>query len=101
MHRTVEPLRRPLARTAIFTAVMMLSACASTQTTGSGAANAASGGAAATPTAARAASAPPGASAPAGARAPDPAALKPFADIIKDAKREDGLFPIWRKDEKT
>jgi hypothetical protein len=100
MHRTVEPLRRPLARTAIFTAVMMLSACASTQTTGSGAAAAASGGAAAH-TAARAASAPAGASAPTGARAPDPTALKPFADIIKDAKREDGLFPIWRKDEKT
>ena len=31
----------------------------------------------------------------------DPTAPKPFADIIKDAKVQDGLFPIWRKDEKV
>ena len=47
-----------------------------------------------------------GASAPAGAasaaRPPvDPVAPKPFADIIKDAKQQAGLFPIWRKDEKV
>ena len=30
----------------------------------------------------------------------DPAALKAFAEVIKDAKKQDGLFPIWRKDEK-
>ena len=41
-----------------------------------------------------------GASASTAAR-PDPAALKPFADIIKDAKQDEGLFPIWRKDEKA
>ena len=46
------------------------------------------------------------ASAPAGAassaRPPvDPAAPKPFADVIKDAKQQAGLFPIWRKDEKV
>jgi hypothetical protein len=41
-----------------------------------------------------------GASAPAAAR-PDPAALKTFAEIIKDAKQDEGLFPIWRKDEKA
>jgi Met-zincin/Domain of unknown function (DUF5117)/Domain of unknown function (DUF5118) len=46
-----------------------------------------------------AASAP--ASAASAAKAPDPAALKPFADIIKDAKQQPGLFPIWRKDEKV
>ncbi|HEX2010878.1 MAG TPA: zinc-dependent metalloprotease, partial [Roseateles sp.] len=31
----------------------------------------------------------------------DPAAPKPFADVIKGAKVDDGLFPVWRKDEKT
>ncbi|CAD5375273.1 conserved exported hypothetical protein [Rubrivivax sp. A210] len=39
------------------------------------------------------------ASAPAAAR-PDPAAPKPFAEVIKDAKRQDGFLPLWRKDEK-
>ncbi len=43
------------------------------------------------------------ASAPAAAPKPpvDPTAPKPFADVIKDAKSQDGLFPIWRKDEKV
>jgi hypothetical protein len=27
--------------------------------------------------------------------------LRPFADIIKDAKRDDGFLPVWRKDEKA
>ena len=31
----------------------------------------------------------------------DPTAPKPFADVIKEAKSQDGLFPIWRKDEKV
>jgi hypothetical protein len=42
-----------------------------------------------------------GASGPSAAARPDPAAPKPFADIIKDAKQQDGFIPIWRKDEKT
>ncbi len=42
------------------------------------------------------------ASTPAAAKPPaDPAAPKPFADVIKEAKSQDGLFPIWRKDEKV
>ena len=41
------------------------------------------------------------ASAPPAARPADPAAPKPFADIIKDATRQDGFIPVWRKDEKT
>ena len=42
------------------------------------------------------------ASAASAARPPvDPTAPKPFAEIIKDAKQQAGLFPIWRKDEKV
>lgn len=53
------------------------------------------------PAAAAAAAAPAGgASAPAAAR-PDPTAPKPFAEVIKDAKQQDGFFPVWRKDEKV
>ena len=44
-----------------------------------------------------------GASAPAAAPRPpvDPTAPKPFADVIKGATEQPGLFPIWRKDEKV
>jgi len=36
------------------------------------------------------------------AKAPvDPTAPKPFTDVTKDAKVENGLFPIWRKDDKV
>jgi len=36
------------------------------------------------------------------ARAPvDPTAPKPFADVIKGAKEQPGLFPIWRRDERV
>lgn len=52
-----------------------------------------------------AASAPAGAASAPGtpvARPPaDPVAPKPFADIIKGAKEQPGLFPVWRKDEKV
>jgi hypothetical protein len=42
------------------------------------------------------------ASAPAPAKPPaDPTAPKPFADVIKEAKVQQGLFPLWRKDEKV
>ena len=44
-----------------------------------------------------AASAAPGA---APAARPDPAAPRPFAEIVKEAKRSDGYFPLWRQDEK-
>ena len=32
---------------------------------------------------------------------PDPAAPKPFAEVSRGATRQDGLFPVWRKDEKV
>jgi len=41
---------------------------------------------------------PPVASAP---TAPVAGAPRPFAEVIKDAKRTDGLFPLWTKDDKT
>jgi hypothetical protein len=42
------------------------------------------------------------ASAPAAAKPPaDPTAPKPFAEVTKDAKMEDGMFPIWRNDDKV
>lgn len=47
----------------------------------------------ASPSAAPAAGAPPG--------RPDPAAPRPFAEVIKDAQRLDGFVPLWRKDEKV
>ncbi|MFG6413196.1 zinc-dependent metalloprotease [Roseateles sp. DC23W] len=31
----------------------------------------------------------------------EPGAPKPFADVIKGAKEQPGLFPVWRKDEKV
>ena len=42
---------------------------------------------------------PPGAP-PVVAAAP-PGPLKPFAEVVKDAKRSDGLFTVWRKDDKV
>jgi hypothetical protein len=46
----------------------------------------------------------PAATAAAPAAAPaatPPGSPRPFADVIKDAKRIDGLFPLWQKDDKT
>ena len=31
----------------------------------------------------------------------DPTAPRPFADVIKDAKQQDGFLPVWRKDERV
>ncbi|MCA6218883.1 zinc-dependent metalloprotease [Ideonella sp. B7] len=41
------------------------------------------------------------ASAPAAPAKPDPSAPKPFDEVVKDAQRVDGFFPVWRKDEKV
>ena len=41
------------------------------------------------------------ASGPARASPPDPTAPKPFAEVAKDATRQDGFIPLWRKDEKV
>ena len=101
------PARAAWRLSVIASAVLLVSACASTQpaapgaTTTAAATPAAPGAAPAAPAAAVAASAP-ASGASAAARAPaDPTAPKPFADVIKEAKRQDGYFPIWRKDEKV
>jgi Met-zincin/Domain of unknown function (DUF5117)/Domain of unknown function (DUF5118) len=83
-----------------------LSACATPSTPSPPAAVAAATSAkplaagASTPAAA-AAPAASGAAPPAAAGAAPPPPLRPFADIIKDAKRDDGFLPVWRKDEKA
>ena len=60
-------------------------------------------GAAAPPAAATTAAAPGTAATPAAAAAarPDAAAPRPFAEVARDAKRQDGFVPIWRKDDKV
>ena len=45
---------------------------------------------------------PPGAPPAAAAAAPvPPGGLRPFADVVKEAKRTDGTFTVWQKDEKV
>ncbi len=97
---------------------VLLSACATTATTpatpnpAANAPAAPADGATAAPIAAPGAApaAAPGtaSAAPAGtptagapAAAATPPGLKPFADLVKDAQRTDGLFPLWQKDEKV
>lgn len=43
----------------------------------------------------------PGASGPAAATPPLPGQPAPFATVIKDAKKSEGLLGVWRKDEKV
>ena len=43
----------------------------------------------------------PGARPPAAATGAAPGAPRPFAEIIKDAKEQPGLFTLWTKDEKV
>ncbi len=103
MSHTASPSSSAAWRLSVITsAVLLMSACATTPPP-AGTAVAAATPAAGSAAPAAAASGPAGgASAPAGARPPaDPTAPKPFADVIKDAKRQDGFFPIWRKDEKV
>jgi len=100
------PGQRGLTLSAVAAAVLLLSACASTGdgVTGSPAAvKPAATTTAAVPAASAASGAGtvPGAAAAARPPAADPTAPKPFAEVIKGAKQDDGLFPIWRKDEKV
>ena len=97
--------RDTIQLTAIAAAALLLTACATTGTTGSSSSSAAPAAQAASAPAGAASGAPgqPGASSPMTAPRPaaDPTAPKPFAEVSRDAKRDDGLFPILRKDEKV
>ena len=42
-----------------------------------------------------------GSARPAAATAAAASGLRPFADIVKDARRVDGLFTVWQKDDKV
>ncbi|TDP71306.1 zinc-dependent metalloprotease [Roseateles toxinivorans] len=101
----------PLNLSLLAAAVTLLYGCAAPAAKEGDAAKAAAPGASA-PTAAnsftpmaKGAVPPAGAASGAAPGAPrppaDPTAPKPFADVIKDAKVQQGLFPIWRKDEKV
>ena len=96
-----ESHRGFLNLSAVAAAVLVLTACAAVVPP----APSASPAAALAVTPAGAAAPAPAASVPTGSvaarPAPDPSAPKPFADVIKGAKQDDGLFPIWRKDEKV
>jgi hypothetical protein len=100
--------RRFLVHPLTWAAVAALSAgCATPPGTDSAAAPAAAASAAA-PAASAAASrfaagGAPAATGPASpaARPPEPGAPRPFADVSKDATRQDGFVPVWRKDEKV
>jgi len=96
--------RDTIQLTAIAAAALLLTACATTGTTSSPSAPAAPAQAASAPaTAASGAPGQPGASSPMTAPRPpaDPSAPKPYAEVSRDAKRTDGLFPVVRKDEKV
>jgi len=80
--RGTVPAGLTMSRTVVAAAAALFSAYAAAQTAPAAAASA------------------PGA-APAARPPADPSAPKPFADVSKDAKVQDGLFPIWRKDEKV
>lgn len=106
--------RIPLAPAAVMAAVFMLSGCAVVGTVGVAAKPAApktdapaaagppSAVASAPAASASVASAPGAASRPPAAGAPPaPGTPQPFATVIKDAKKTDGLLTVWQKDDKV
>ncbi|WP_158218873.1 zinc-dependent metalloprotease [Roseateles aquatilis] len=95
--------RDTIQLTAIAAAALLLTACATTGTSTPAAAPAAPAAAQAPAGAASGAPGSPGATSPMTAARPpaDPTAPKPFAEVSRDTKRQDGLFPILRKDEKV
>jgi hypothetical protein len=113
MHAIDTPLRHPTARLApLAAAALLLGACATAPLPGgppaapAGTAPPATGSAGTPPQAAAAAAlaasgVAPGTMAAARPAPPDPTAPKPFAEVSRGATRQDGLFPVWRKDEKV
>ena len=103
----MHPISRLPRLLPVAAAVLLLAGCATTSPeAGAPKAAATSAPAAASADAPKAGATPPAGGAAGGAAAaaaarPDPAAPKPFAEIIKDAKADSGFIPVWRKDEKT
>ncbi|MFN5177037.1 DUF5118 domain-containing protein, partial [Limnohabitans sp.] len=106
--------RIPLVPAAVMAAVFMLSGCAVVGTVGvatqpaapktdaPAAAGPPSAVASAPAASASVASAPGAASRPPAAGAPPaPGTPQPFATVIKDAKKTDGLLTVWQKDDKV
>ncbi len=96
MSRSCVPtVLAPLGRVALMLAPLLLAGCASWSPGGTAPPTFVAGG---TP----GASAPPGSgAAPAPAAAPAAGTPPAFATVIKDAKSSEGLFTVWRKDEKV
>jgi hypothetical protein len=101
-----HPLRpvRPLWAASLVAFVLLASGCASLlapKTTTSGATSAANSGNAAgrgpTGPAVSASGVPPGSPQP----GPPPSSAQPFATVIKDAKKIDGLFTLYQREEKA
>ena len=92
------PVAPSLLRTSALAALLALTACASLT-------DATTGKVPATPVLAGAAAAPPAAAASGTAAAPPappaPGQPPPFAVVMKDAKKIDGLITAWQKDEKV
>ncbi len=78
---------------------LALQACASLESTSPGKPTAPAVVVATAPAESASAPRPPGA--PPVAPAVPPGPLKPFAEVVKDAKRTDGLIALWRKDDKV
>ncbi|MFM2068625.1 MAG: hypothetical protein RLZZ584_3534 [Pseudomonadota bacterium] len=87
---SVRPARRLLAGALASAAVLVLAACAQLPGAPASAAGAASGPARGASGVAAAASA-----------APTPGQPPAFATVIKDAQKIDGLFTLWKKDDKV
>ncbi|MCX2861308.1 zinc-dependent metalloprotease [Paucibacter sp. PLA-PC-4] len=98
------PTRREgLGLSAVAAAIVLLSGCASLETpkTAAPAPAATTAAPAATPNFPGAAASAPAGTAAAAKPPVDPSAPKPFAEVSKGATQQDGLFPIWRKDDKV
>lgn len=91
----------PLGRVALGLVPLLLAGCASGPTGTTAPPVFVAGARAPAAASAPAASTPPGAGAAPAAAAPAAGTPPAFATVIKDAKSSEGLFTVWRKDEKV
>ena len=101
--KAARRLRLPVARRAscVVAAVLALQACSTPGPSVPAAPAAPAAAPVGAVVAAAAASAPRPPGAPPVVPAPPPGPLKPFAEVVKGATRSDGLFTLWRKDDKV